>query len=221
MSRADEQVSLGVVAGVTAHHVAAEGGLALGHVHRVHPLAARRGLAQDGRLELARAGGATDVLASPVAEALDGVRAANGGVRAVVVIDATGRAATFAEALPLVADVGRLVIVGDTGDPSGQHLTSDVIARGVSIVGAHGNYIPYMLGLQGAAAREGRAEEQVAAERTLGWRALAATLFDLVRQGRFPLDGTISHTVPATDAAEGYRLVTEQREQTMGVSFAW
>lgn len=173
------------------------------------------------RLDLAMAGGATETIAAPVVEALADLRVLNDGRRAHVVIDATGRAASFAEGLALVADFGRMVLVGDTGDPTRQHLTSDVIGRGVEVIAAHGNYMPYVMGQVAMGAREGAANDKVLAERVLGWRAFSAMFFDLVRQGRFPLEGLISHTFPAEQAAEGYTLVNERRGETMGVSFTW
>ena len=45
-------------------------------------------------------------------------------------------AAVFPEALKMTADHGRLVLLGDTGTPELQHLTPDVIRRGLTIVGS-------------------------------------------------------------------------------------
>ena len=42
----------------------------------------------------------------------------------------------------MTADHGRLVLLGDTGTPELQHLTSDVIRRGLTIVGAHDRHAP-------------------------------------------------------------------------------
>lgn len=173
------------------------------------------------RLTLAKEGGATDVIASPVSEAVEAVREINGGRRADVVIDTTGRAASFAEGLALVARFGRMVIVGDTGDPTKQHLTRDVIERGVEVIAAHGNYMPFVMGLVSPASWETAELSDVLAERTLGWRAFSAMFFEIVRQGRFPLDAMISHTFPAEQAADGYALVNARRGETMGIAFRW
>src|SRR3954468_21708013 len=66
----------------------------------------------EARLALARTGGASEVVAEPVATSGPAILAATGGKRPQVIIDATGRAATMAEALPLIADFGRLVVLG-------------------------------------------------------------------------------------------------------------
>lgn len=90
------------------------------------------------RLELARnGGGATSVIESPIGEAADQIRAAVGDDGPDVVIDSTGNAEVFASALSLVRARGRVVVLGDTGTPTSQHLTSDVITRGITVVGAH------------------------------------------------------------------------------------
>jgi 2-desacetyl-2-hydroxyethyl bacteriochlorophyllide A dehydrogenase len=174
-----------------------------------------------GRLELALAGGATTVIRVPVSEARQSLFEANHGHRPPVVIDTTGRAATLAEALPLVADFGRFVLVGDAGNPTEQHLTSDIISRGIQIMGTHGNYMPYVIGQRNLAQREGLSQEQVLAERVLGWRAFSALFFDLVCQNRFPLDGLISHSFSSDDAAQAYALLSERRTETMGIALTW
>ena len=53
------------------------------------------------------------------------------------IIDATGNATVLAQLLPIAAMRGRVVILGNTGFPSAQHLTDDVITRALHIVGAH------------------------------------------------------------------------------------
>ena len=86
---------------------------------------------------LAQQGGATDVIAKPVSECKEDVLKALDGQLPRIVNDATGHPAVFAEALQLAARFGRVVVLGDTGSPSGQHLTADVVTRGLTIVGAH------------------------------------------------------------------------------------
>jgi threonine dehydrogenase-like Zn-dependent dehydrogenase len=98
-----------------------------------------------------------------------------------------------------VADRGRLVILGDTGTPSEQRLTLDVIRRGIHIVGAHDSH------------DDGR------------WNLSTITdlFFDLVRRGRFSLAGLNTHAFLPEQCVEAYALVTERRAETMGVRFVW
>lgn len=52
-------------------------------------------------------------------------------------------AAVFAAALALTADHGTVIVLGDTGAPAEQQLSSDVITRGLHTVGAHdGQMLP-------------------------------------------------------------------------------
>ncbi|MBV9282602.1 MAG: zinc-binding alcohol dehydrogenase, partial [Chloroflexi bacterium] len=89
------------------------------------------------RLALARAHGATEVLHTGVAEARDAVLRLTDGCGVHVVYDVTGAPRVFPAALGLLRRFGRLVLLGDTGTPGEQHLTGDVITRGLRIIGAH------------------------------------------------------------------------------------
>jgi 2-desacetyl-2-hydroxyethyl bacteriochlorophyllide A dehydrogenase len=149
-----------------------------------------------GRLEVARKGGAT-ATSTDIHD--DGISASGDGPR--VVVDSTGNAAVFAEALRLVADHGRVVVLGDTGSPASQHLTPDVITRGVTIVGAHDKH---------SIARHGRE----------GDRRLHELFFQLVATGRFGLDGLTTHTFDPTDFQAAYDVATG-RGDGIGIAFDW
>lgn len=151
------------------------------------------------RLEVARRGGATHTFALPVAEAGAAVREALDGNLPPIVIDTTGHSAVFAAALPLVADGGRLVVLGDTGAPSEQRLTPDVIRRGLHVVGAHDSHDTARWYLQ----------------------TISALFFDLVRTGRYSLDGLNTHTFAPEACEDAYGLLTERRAETLGVQFRW
>ncbi len=153
----------------------------------------------ESRLALARAGGATATIAKPIGEAREAIIAANRGLEPRVVIDGTGNEQVFVHALKLVARKGTVVILGDTGTPSQQRLTSDVISRGVHIVGAH----------------DGLNDEQ--------WndRTIAEYFFVLAASGRFPLAGMNKHSFAGADGAKAYELANTRRGETMGIVFAW
>lgn len=150
------------------------------------------------RLDAARSGGATSVVAAPIGDAHDEVISCCGGTRPRVVVDTTGNAAVLAEALRVVADHGRVVLLGDTGSPTSQHLTPDVITRGVTIVGAHDRH---------SINRHGREGE----------RGLHEMFFELVRTGRFDLAGLATRTFTPADFQAAY----DATRTCLGAAFDW
>ncbi len=151
------------------------------------------------RMRLARAGGATALIVSPIEQARNAVLAANRGQRPRVVCDTTGNSQVFSAALGLAADRGIVVVLGDTGDPSAQHLTSDVIRRGLSIVGAHDLL------------------------NTSEWNnsTIIQLFFDLAAGGRFPLRRLNTHRFRPEKCAEAYATANRDRAKTMGILFDW
>ena len=143
------------------------------------------------RLELARRGGASHTIEASVSES---------GLRDVpLVIDTTGNAAVLPDCLRICGRFGKVVLLGDTGRPEAQHLTSDVITKGLTIVGTHDTHD-----------RGGWPESRV-----------NEVFFELVRSGRFSLDGLITHVVDPRDPVKAYELANTVREETMGICFDW
>lgn len=154
------------------------------------------------RLEFARRGGATAVITKPAAEAADEVRSVVGPAGPDVVIDTTGNAEVLSAALGLVRSHGRVVVLGDTGAPTDQHLTSDLIIRGITVVGAH----------------------DIHSRSDVGWdgdRAIHSLFFHLVATDRFNLQGLNTHVFDPRDCAEAYRLANDRRGETVGIIFDW
>jgi threonine dehydrogenase-like Zn-dependent dehydrogenase len=143
------------------------------------------------RLELARRGGATRTIERPVSE--------SGLTDVPLVIDTTGNADVLADCLRICGRFAKVVLLGDTGRPEAQHLTSDVITKGLTIIGTHDTHD-----------RGGWPESRV-----------NAVFFELVASGRFPLDGLITDVVDANDPAKAYELANTAREKTMGICFDW
>lgn len=173
------------------------------------------------RLEIAVTGGATDVVAGGAGQSLDAVREVLGGDLPPIVIEATGHHRVFAEALSLVGDHGRLVLVGDTESPSMQHLTWDVVPRGLAIIGAHGGHLAHVLGLTATSGDQRLDVFRPDNRSSSASRTLGRVFFDLVADGRFPLDGLISHEFSVEKAAAAYALANESRAETMGILFDW
>ncbi|HEU4754199.1 MAG TPA: zinc-binding dehydrogenase, partial [Armatimonadota bacterium] len=84
----------------------------------------------------------TAALPVPVDQARDAVRDRTEGRGADVVYDVTGHPAVLPAALALPRRFGKLVLLGDAGTPSEQRLTSDLLTRGLRIIGTHYNNQP-------------------------------------------------------------------------------
>ena len=151
------------------------------------------------RLEMATRGGATSVINTAVDKCMDEVKAQNYGALPKIVVDTTGNEHVFAAALTLVARHGKLVLLGDTGAPSRQHLTSDVVTRGVTITGAHdGHEVGSWTGPR-----------------------IYRLFFNLVKSGRFNLSGLITHTFAPLEFQQAYDVANTKRGETMGILFDW
>ena len=151
------------------------------------------------RLALARAGGATAVISAPITEAREQILAANEGQLPGIVIDSTGNAKVFQAALGLVAQFGRVVVLGDTGQPASQSLSPDVVLRGVTIVGAHDGH------------NDARWNNET----------ITKLFFSLAATGRFSLEGLNTHVYQPAQCAEAYETANRDRAKTMGILFDW
>ncbi|HYF48614.1 MAG TPA: zinc-binding alcohol dehydrogenase [Planctomycetota bacterium] len=151
------------------------------------------------RLKMALAGGATHTVARSIDQALEEIKALNGGQQPRLVIDTTGNETVFTHALALPARFGRVVVLGDTGMPTHQHLTSDVITRGITIVGAHDGH------------------------ETPEWNGprIYSLFFDLLKSKRFNVAGLNTHTFTPAECKKAYEVCNTQRGQTMGILFDW
>ena len=116
-----------------------------------------------------------------------------------LVMDCTGNDEVFQEALQTVANQGRVVLLGDTGYPSNQRLTSDVMIRGIKLTGAHDLH------------------------ETARWNAehIYRYFFHLVRTNRFNLDQLITHRFKPENCQEAYQTANTSRQDTMGIVFEW
>jgi len=154
---------------------------------------------QGWRLPMATAGGATHVIGQPVAEAAAAVRAIFGEAGPNLVIDATGHHDVLPHALGLCGYQGTVLVIGDTGRPALQHLTPDLLTRGLRIVGAHD------------------------CNETASWNSqrIIPLFFSLIAGGRFNLSGLITHTFTPEQCSDAYELADTGRGKTMGICFDW
>ena len=161
------------------------------------------------RLEMARSHGATQVLEMGVAEAKMPISEITNGRLADVVFDITGHPAVFPHALGLARRFGKLLLLGDTGTPSQQCLTPDVVTRGVRILGAHDGDAPAV------------------ADDYHFWTRnnMSALFFDYIARGQMRVEDLITNRfAPAattTAARAAYDLLLHDRANAMGVVFDW
>jgi 2-desacetyl-2-hydroxyethyl bacteriochlorophyllide A dehydrogenase len=157
------------------------------------------------RLGMAKSHGATHVLPLRADQAVDEVKRLTGDRGARVVYDVTGHPAVFPEALKMTADHGRVVLLGDTGTPELQHLTPDVIRRGLTIVGAHDRHAP--------------------ADPTPGIEWDARRVFELfltyLARGQMRVSDLVTHRFKPDQARDAYTMLETDRERAMGVIFEW
>lgn len=145
------------------------------------------------RLAHARRGGVHSTIARDLAGAETEVRAAFGGRLPDVVVDTTGAAPVFAACLNLCAPLGTLVLLGDTGTPHEQRLTSSLINNGLRVIGAHDMHH--------------------------GDHAAVDAFWALASDKRLRLEGLITHRFTIADAAGAYELANTRRGETLGILF--
>ncbi len=177
-------------------------------VQYVRLLGANRVIAIDpapARLALAAAHGATHTLAISSGAAVEAVGDLTGGWLADVVYDITGNAAVLPTAFPLARRFGKVLLLGDTGAPSDQRLTGDVIRRGVTLVGAHSSNPPPH------------------STDYAHWSHdhMTRLFFTCVARGQIQVEDLITHRFDPREAPAAYAMLTRDRSQAMGVQFDW
>jgi len=151
------------------------------------------------RLGLASRGGATDCIRGALGDRDTLLPASSQGDGYGLVVDTTGNPAVFQPALGSAAMFGRIVLLGDTGFPSRQALTSDMMTKGLTLVATHDHH-----------------------DRG-GWtqRRIDALFFKLVQDGSFALDGLITHEFAPPDCERAYALASDCRDKALGILFDW
>ena len=93
----------------------------------------------------------------------------------------------------------KVILLGDTGYPSKQCLSSEVMTKGLTIQATHDSHD-----------RDGWTQ-----------RHIDQLFFDLVKKDKFSLSGLITHEFLPQDCSEAYALVNEHRNETMGILYDW
>lgn len=151
------------------------------------------------RLDHATRGGATTVMQGDVADHIEQIRSICGNDGPPIIVDTTGNPEVFRHALAATPMFGKVILLGDTGYPARQCLTSDVMAKGLTVQAVHDSHD---LG---------------------GWtqHRIDEEFFACVADGRFDLSGLITHEFSPEDCAAAYSLADEQRDNVMGILYDW
>ena len=151
------------------------------------------------RLAFAERGGATELLCGDIATLAAQVAALDDGKGPALVVDSTGNPGVFKDALAAAAKFGKVILLGDTGFPNRQCLSSDLMVKGLTLQATHDSHD-----------RDGWSQRRV-----------DALFFEKLQAGRFPLEAMLSHEFNPRQCAEAYTLAEEQRQHTMGILFDW
>jgi 2-desacetyl-2-hydroxyethyl bacteriochlorophyllide A dehydrogenase len=148
------------------------------------------------RLAHALAGGATELVHGDLQEHAAS-RADQQGYP--LVIDCTGNPAVFRPALAAAATFGKVILLGDTGFPRQQCLSSDLMTKGLTLQATHDSHD------------------------LDGWtqRRVDTLFFEKLIENRFPLEGLITHEFYPYECARAYEMADRQRHETMGILFDW
>jgi len=151
------------------------------------------------RLEHALRGGASEVLAGPISEVQNKIKTMNESSGPPLVVDTTGNPAVFQQALAAAGKFGKVLILGDTGFPGQQCLSSDVMVKGLTIQATHDSHD------------------------LDGWtqRKTDELFYSRVLDGSFRLNGLITHEFSPLDCERAYALASDHREQAVGILFDW
>lgn len=151
------------------------------------------------RLEHAVRGGATDIMCGDVMQHRKQIGAMNEGSGPLLIVDTTGNPAVFQQALAVAGNFGKLILLGDTGFPGSQSLTSDVMTKGLTIQATHDSH-----------------------DRD-GWiqRRIDELFFKSVENSGFNLCGLMTHEFEPENCQQAYLLAEQERDQAMGIVFDW
>jgi 2-desacetyl-2-hydroxyethyl bacteriochlorophyllide A dehydrogenase len=134
------------------------------------------------------------------------LREANGGDLPDITVDATGVPNVVKAAMNVVADGGRVVMVGSPRGIAGDvDFYWDLHGRSITLIGAHGSAIGV----------EPRQHFPFVRERAM------RLLVHWVESGRVTFDDLVSHDVHAGEAAAMYDGLLNRRDEFLGVALHW
>lgn len=157
------------------------------------------------RLHHAAGTGCVAVPAGEAAAVEQAVQSELRGLKADVVIEASGNPALIPLALRLTRRRGRVVILGSPRGPVAIDFHDEVHTLGLRIIGAHNSTHP--------------PTETPDSPWTL--HRHARLFFDLLADGSLDVAPLITHRFPGAEAADAYGMLLEDRTRAMGVILDW
>jgi 2-desacetyl-2-hydroxyethyl bacteriochlorophyllide A dehydrogenase len=154
------------------------------------------------RLDCAlKSGGATDALCMDVKYAISAVEELL-GAKPEVVFDSTGNFEVLKYACDMVNNCGRVIVNGDTPEPSKQEL-GFIVYKSLEIHGVHGNFSGYLASYPWISIRNSEMN------------------LEFIRQKRINVKQLISHRYSPREAPEVYARLLHDRAFCTGVVFDW
>jgi threonine dehydrogenase-like Zn-dependent dehydrogenase len=157
------------------------------------------------RIELARSHGATHGLAMNAGDALKGIEAITGGKMLDAVFEITGHPAVLPQAIPMLRKLGRLVLLGDTPQPSLQHLAPGVVSNSLAILGIHGSMSP----------------EHPSEYAPWTQNEMTGLFYDYLLQGRMSVKDLITSYISPLDAPKLYQQLLAGNSDQLGIMLDW
>ncbi|GAB6989769.1 zinc-dependent alcohol dehydrogenase [Paenibacillus pini] len=156
---------------------------------------------ESSRLGQARRNGATDLLNLPVAEAFGQVEELTRGKMLDTIYDVTGSYAVLPYCTQLTRDLGKVILLGDSTEPSKQTIGPKVVFNSVSILGIHGRMM----------------------EGFKGWTEVDMNefIFESIQRGKLDVASLITEEVSPLEAVSVYSRLVERKSDFMGVVFDW
>ncbi len=151
------------------------------------------------RLQWARKGGAHNSVCGDSANCLSAISETFHNNAPNIIIDTTGNPTVLQAALRASGMFSKIILLGDTGYPEKQHLSSDMMTKGLSIQATHDSHD-----------REGWDQARI-----------DELFFDALQAGRFNVDGLISQTFKPEEFEEAYRIADTKRHEVLGLLFDW
>jgi threonine dehydrogenase-like Zn-dependent dehydrogenase len=151
------------------------------------------------RLENAKAGGANVAIGGNTADYTSDTIEKALGERPQIIFDCTDSAIVLGWALGVVADYGRIVLLGDPETPNDRRLTSDILLRGITVTGVHDR-------------------------NALGaWNnhTISRLFFERLLSRRLSVSGLCTHLFSPEHASRAYALVCKRQHGVLGVRFDW
>jgi threonine dehydrogenase-like Zn-dependent dehydrogenase len=151
------------------------------------------------QLENGKSGGATVPIRAQTNEiSLDKIEGAL-GKQPQTIFDCTDSVDVLSWALRVVADYGRVVLLGDPGTPNQRRLTSDVLLRSITVVGVHDRNV------------FGQWNE----------KTISQLFFKSLSTRHFSLSGLCTHVFKPVDAPRAYALIGNGATGVLGIRFDW